>query len=141
MPRITPSKLDTDALASRLSTRESLNCTRAYTHKTSNVTTTSTVDLLSLTHSSKTGRVLVFGVAPVKTSSRTSNLSVYVGSTQIGDNSPTRLADYVNLAVMEVASVTKGAALTYYLKMSSQSASDTATCEAYTAIRLMVVDI
>lgn len=141
MPRITPSKLDTDDLASRLSTRESLNVSRIANWSSSNVTTTDKVNLLSVSHVSKTGKVLVIGNAEITTSGKTSGLEIHRGGTQLADSITNVTAQLVRCTVCVAADATKNVSTNFYLKMAAQDSTVTATNRAYTTRELVVIDI
>lgn len=106
----------------------------------SDVTTTSTTTIGSLTHTSKTGHVLIAANMILATSRYTSSMQVYGQNTlfihrRTNTKSPTRIDG------MAHAYSSRGAAITYTLRMTSQDSGTTATFPGYNTAELFVLDI
>lgn len=116
------------------------NVSIGYWSNSSAVTTTSTTTIGSLTHTSKTGHVLIAANMILATSRYTSSMQVYGQNTlfisrRTNINTPTRIDG------MAHAYPTRGAAITYTLRMNSQDTGTTATFPGYNTAELIVIDI
>lgn len=116
------------------------NVTGILVTNNSDVTTTSTTTIGTLTHTSKTGHVLIVANMILATSRNTSSMQVYGQNTQFihrrtNITSPTRIDG------MAHAYPSRGAAITYTLRMTSQDTSTTATFKSYNTAELFVLDI
>lgn len=116
------------------------NVSKWYSSSNTAVTTTSSVTLGSVTHTSQTGKVLVFADMMLKTSANTSTMRIFQGSTQLSSNG-TNITTPVRITRMFDASHTRGAELTYSLRMYSQNTSTTATFPSYNSAELVIIDI
>ena len=104
-------------------------------------TTTSTTGavITSVTHTSKTGLVFVFGQATLKTSANTTRLSVFRGSTNVLTSVTNNTAS-TPMVVAGVVTSPKGVATTFTLNHIPQSGA-TSTLIRYQQYRIVVVDI
>lgn len=104
------------------------------------VTTTSSVTLMTLTHTSKTGNVLIFADAMIKTSKNTSTIRVFQGNTQLMSQG-TNITSPVRVNMMFHATHARNTQLTYTLRMFSQDTSTTATKPSYNTSELVIFDV
>lgn len=116
------------------------NVSIGYWSNSSAVTTTSTTTIGSLTHTSRTGHVLIAANMILATSRYTSSMQVYGQNTQFINRrtditSPTRIDGIAHVYP------TRGAAITYTLRINSQDSGTTATFPGYNTAELIVIDI
>ena len=126
-------------ILNRLSTTP--NVVKDYAFSTSATTNSTTTQqtLYSKTHTSKTGRVLVFGVIPIYTDRNTARAYLYAGSTQI-DYHVTNATTAQSITLMGTATVAKNSSVTYSIRFTAQSGAE-ATVPAYQTYKLMIVDL
>lgn len=106
----------------------------------SDVTTTSTTTIGSLTHTSKTGHVLIVANMILATSRNTSSMQVY-GQNTLFIRRRTNITSPTRIDGMAHAYPSRGAEITYTLRMTSQDTSTTATFKGYNTAELFVLDI
>lgn len=106
----------------------------------SNVTTTSTTTIGSLTHTSKTGHVFIMANMVLATSRYTSSMQVY-GQNTLFINRWTNINSPIRIDGMAHAYPSRGASITYTLRMASQDTGTTATFPSYNSAELFVIDI
>lgn len=116
------------------------NVTGILVTNSSDVTTTSTTTIGTLTHTSKTGHVLIVANMILATSRYTSSMQVYGQNTQF-INRRTNITSPTRIDGMAHAYPSRGAAITYTLRMTSQDTSTTATFKSYNTAELFVLDI
>lgn len=118
--------------------------TRKQERKTTDTTVSNSsgINLLTVQHTSNTGKVWIYGAATVKTNANTSAINIDAnGQTDIGQ-SVTNNNTYTRLTVMTQRSgMPIGTPFTVALRMTAQDTSTTATCAAYTTSQLFVSDV
>ena len=116
------------------------NVSIGYWASSSTVTTTSTTTIGSLTHTSKTGHVLIAANMILATSRYTSSMQVY-GQNTLFINRRTNITSPTRIDGIAHDHPTRGAAITYTLRMNSQDSGTTATFPGYNTAELIVIDI
>lgn len=115
-------------------------CSTNSTTNAADVTTTSSRDIVSVSHTSRTGKVLVLANMMLKTSRYTSSMNVYAGSTHLG-NRRTNITTPTRMEQHNVTSAPVGSAVTYKVVMTSQDTGTTATFPGYTTSEITVMDL
>ena len=115
-------------------------CSTTSTSSSSDITTTSSRDIVSLSHTSRTGKVLISANMILKTSRYTSSMNVYAGSTHLG-NRRTNLTTPTRMEQHNTYNAPIGTAVTYKIVMTSQDSGTTATFPSYTTAEITVVDL
>lgn len=118
--------------------------TRMQERKTTDTTVSNSsgINLLTVQHTSNTGKIWVYGAATVKTSIQTSAINIDANGQMAIGQQITNLKTYTRLTVMTQRSgMPIGTPFTVALRMTAQDTSTTATCAAYTTSQLFVSDV
>jgi uncharacterized repeat protein (TIGR02543 family) len=118
--------------------------TRTQERKTTDTTVSSSsgINLLTVQHTSNTGKIWVYGAATVKTNTNTSAINIDANGQMAIGQQITNLKTYTRLTVMTQRSgMPIGTPFTVALRMTAQDTSTTATCAAYTTNQLFVSDV
>lgn len=100
------------------------------------------VNLVTVQHTSNTGKIWVYGAATIKTSNYTSAIYIDANGQMGFGTATTNMTDFRRLTVMtQISGMPIGTPFTVALRMAAQNTSTTATCAAYTTSQLFVSDV
>lgn len=100
------------------------------------------VNLVTVQHTSNTGKIWVYGAATIKTSNYTSAINIDANGQMGFGTVTTNMKDFRRLTAMTQRSgMPIGTPFTVALRMTAQNTSTTATCAAYTTSQLFVSDV
>ena len=116
--------------------------TQAAPSSDTTVSNTNGVNLVSVQHTSNTGKIWIYGAATIKTNNYTSAINIDANG-QLGfGTATTNMKDFRRLTVMTQRSgMPIGTPFTVALRMTAQNTNTTATCAAYTTSQLFVSDV
>ena len=115
-------------------------CTVTNTYRSSDLTTTGTTNIASVTHTSTTGKVVVFGSAVIKTTGKTAAIVLFSGSDELAPGTTSNTAE-TRATALATHDATVGVATTYNMKLRAQDSSVTATMPSYETYTLAVMDV
>lgn len=100
------------------------------------------VNLVSVQHTSNTGKIWIYGAATIKTNNYTSAINIDANGQMGFGTATTNMKDFRRLTAMTQRSgMPIGTPFTVALRMTAQNTSTTATCAAYTTNQLFVSDV